>query len=62
MHVLRMFAFRSCGEAEDAIGICILVCQAALNQPVEHTIERYPIKRRFAKCLLDLGVAQGSWG
>ena len=58
MDVLGVLAFRRDGKTEYAIGVGVLVCEAAFDQPVEHAIKRHAIKRRFSECLLDLVVTQ----
>ena len=60
MDVLRVLAFRRGGKAEHAVGVGVLVRQAAFDQPVKDAIKRHAIQCRLSKRLLDLVVTQRS--
>lgn len=66
MHVLRMFDIGFCRtEAENTARIGCLMCQANIGEPIENTVEGYPIhsgERVFAELLLDIAVAQRPFG
>lgn len=54
MRVRRVFASGGGGEAKDAAGIGVLVCQTRFHQPVKNAIERYTIQRRRPKCRFNI--------
>lgn len=58
MHVGRVLPQRGRGEAEHAAGIGAAMRQTAVDEPVEHPVQRHPIKRHVAQPGLDLGVRQ----
>ncbi len=58
MNVCRMLSSRSGRKAKHPMGVRILVCQSALDQPVKDTIEGYAVKRQSTQSQLDLVVRQ----
>jgi hypothetical protein len=66
MHVLSMFEVGRCrSEAENAAGVSGLVCQLNIDEPIEDTIERYPIhfwERLLAQQSLNIAMAERPTG
>ena len=54
MDVRRMLAGTGHGKTENTTGIGILVRQPGIDQPVEDTVKRNPVKRQAPQSKLDL--------